>query len=134
MLGDGHVRLDFQPRDDGRLQPFRRRLHFVQQTVNAVAQPESFAQRFQMNVRGAQFERVRDDLVHQPDERRVRVHHRTVVAHFAGGHFDFALGQFLDGLVHHRVALAAVIFAQRGLNVLLRGHAQFDFRVQQMGQ
>jgi len=45
MLGDGHVRLDFQPRDDGGLQPFRRRLHFVQQAVNAVAQGGIFFQR-----------------------------------------------------------------------------------------
>ena len=90
MLGDGHVRLDFQPGDDGRLQPFRRGLHLVQHAVNAVAQTEPFAQRLQMNVRGAHLEGIHDDLVHQPDERRIRVHRPAIVIQPALRHLDFA--------------------------------------------
>ena len=49
------------------------------------------------------------------------------------------LGQFLDDLLKSGVGRyrrqprrAAVIFAQRGLDVLLGGDPQFDFRVEQM--
>ena len=79
MLGDGHVGLNFQPGDNGGLQSFGRRLHFLHHAVNAVAQPEFFCQRLQVNVRGAHLEGVHDDLIHQPDERRVRVHRPAVI-------------------------------------------------------
>jgi hypothetical protein len=136
VLGDDHVRLDLQARDDGRLQPFRRRLHFLHHAVNAVAQAESFFQRLQVDVRCAQLEGVHDDLVHQPDERRIGVHRRAVVVRLADLHL--AQRQFLDHVleraVGQRLFFRAIILVQRRLDVRLRRHAQFNLRAQQVRQ
>jgi len=135
MLGDGHVGLYFQAGNDGRLQTLGRRLHFLHHAVNAVAQPEFFRQWFQVDVRCAQLEGVYDDLIYQPNERRVRVHRPAVVSQSGDdGRVNFALREIQNGLVNGRVAAAAVIAAKRGLDVRLRRHAQFDFRVEQMRQ
>jgi hypothetical protein len=90
-----------------------------------------------MNVRRAQFEGVHDDLVHQPDERRVRIDRAAVVINL--DRFDFALRQFLDhvleaAVLHSLFLRAAVILVQRGFNVLLRRHFRVNFRAQQMRQ
>ena len=136
MFRDDHARRNFQTRNDRRLQLLRRRLHFLQHAVNAVAQAKFFPQRFQVNVRRAQLERVHDDLVHQPDERRVHLRHPALRLH----HLDVAQGQFFNDLLERRVLrhglllVAAVIFSQRRLDVRLRRHAQFDVRVQQVMQ
>src|SRR5207249_6918794 len=53
LLGDGHVRLDLQSRNDRRLQSFGRRALLVQHAVNAVTHAERLAHRLEVNVRGA---------------------------------------------------------------------------------
>ena len=104
-------------------------LHFLQHAVYAVAQAEFFLQRFQMDVRGAEFEGVHDDLVHQPDERGVGLDFGAVV----GDDFDVAQGEFLDDVFEdagvHGFFIAAVILGQGGLDVLLGGDARFDVGV-----
>jgi hypothetical protein len=78
MLRDGHVGLDLEPRDDGRLQPLRRALHLVHHAVNAIPQPESLRERFKVNIRRAHLERINDDLIHQLDQRRIPIHRQRI--------------------------------------------------------
>src|SRR5262249_41115000 len=49
VFRDGHVRLDLEAADDGRLQSFGRRLHFVQHAVNAIANAKNFGEWFEMD-------------------------------------------------------------------------------------
>ena len=102
MLRDDHVRLDFQARNDGGLQAFRRRLHFLHHTVNAITQAESLFQRLQVDVRRAQLERVHDELVHQPDERRIAIHIRAVVG-WLGDVIHLVHRQFLDHVLERAI-------------------------------
>ena len=134
VLGNHHARLNLESRNDGRLQPFRRRTHFLHHPVNAVAQAETLGQRFQMNIRRAQLERVHDDLVDQPDQRRIHFHIRPLICQPAEihlGHRHF-LDDILERTLGNRLFLATVILAERRLDVRLRRHAQFDFRPQKM--
>ena len=77
-----------------------------------------------MNVRCAHFERVNDDLVHQPDQRRVRLHRAAVRRRQfrKRGDFDLTPRDFLDHRLHDAVAPAAVVLAKRGFDFRLRGH------------
>ena len=141
VLRDGHVGLYLQPADDGRLEAFGRGLYLVQHAVNPVADAKGLGQRLKVNVRGAHPECLGDHGVDQPDQRRVGIHHGTVRR---GGacDLDVLFGQFLDGLLELRVgryqprspALAAVVLAESGLDVLLRSNAKVHFRVQEQPQ
>ena len=116
------------------LKAFGRRFHFLHHAVYAVAEAEAFFERLKVDVGGAQFEGVHDDLVDEPDERRVGVHFHAVVLEVADLHV--ALGQLLDDVgertLGHCFFFRAVILVQRGLDVRLGGHAQFDLRAEQM--
>ncbi len=138
VLRDDHVRLDFQARDDRGLQPFRRCLHLLHHAVNPVAQAETpffpVGSRWMSEAR--QLERIHDDLVHQPDKRRVGVHRPAVIVRLAD--LDLAQRQLLDNIleraVGQRLLFRAVKFVQRRLDVLLRSHAQLDLRAKQVRQ
>ena len=135
MFRDDHARLNFQTRDDRRLQAFRRRLHFLHHAVNAVAQTKFFLQRFEVNVRRAQLKCVYDNLIHQADERGIRLD----FAHFINlRDVDIFFCQLLHDIFEdafvHGFFFAAVILRERRLDVRLRRDAQFDFRIQQMRQ
>ena len=118
MLGNHHARLDFQARDHGRLQALGRRFDFLHDTVNAIPEAKALFQGFQVNIRGAQLERVHNDLIHQADERGIGFQVRAGIGF---RHPDIFIGEFLDdvleGSVRHRFLLAAVILAQRGLDI-----------------
>src|ERR1039458_630251 len=62
---------NFDARNDGRLKLFqlRRHGHFLQFAVNAVADFEFVLERFKMDVGGAQFNRVLQNLVDEADDR-----------------------------------------------------------------
>ena len=89
-----------------------------------------------MDVRRAQFEGVHDDLVHEPDERRVGFH--SAPSSSALPTSTSFIGQFLDHVleraVGHRLFFRAVIFVQRRLDVRLGSDLRIDFRAEQMRQ
>ena len=137
MFGDGHVRLDLQPRDDRRLQPLRRGFHLMQHAVNPVTKAKISRKRLQVNVRSPHLERIHDDLVHQLDQRGVRFDRAAVVRSRHPG-FDMFLREFLDHVFEPAVLdtllVGPVILVQRGLDVRLRCHTKIDLRPQQMRQ
>src|SRR5437870_12201198 len=63
---------DLQPADDGGLQTFRRRLHFLEDTVDAKTNAEFFIERLEMNITRTELVRLDDQHRDQPDYRRVR--------------------------------------------------------------
>ena len=135
VFRDGHVRLDFQARDDRGLQPFRRRLHLVHHAVDAIPQTKSLGQRFQVNIRRAHLERIDDDLVHQLDQRRIRLHGPALVF----DRLNMLPRQRRDDIPEPFVLLQALLFraiilAQRRLDVRLGRHLMDDFHPQQMIQ
>ena len=89
-----------------------------------------------MNVGGAQLERVHHDLVHQPDQRPVRIHVRPRILQTAEVHLGHRhlLDDILERPFRDRLLFAAVIFAQRVVDVLFRGHPELQFGAQQMLQ
>ncbi len=136
LFRDGHVGLDFQAADDGGLQPFGRAFHLVEHAVNPVADPKSFGERFEMNVRRPRAKGLHDDGVDQFDDRRVRIHGRPVVHGAAGRrqtNLHLSFGDVLDHLAH-RIVRRPVVLVQRGFDVFFGGDADADFRLQQMVQ
>ena len=53
------------------MQPGRRRVDLVQHAVIAIAYPEPVRKRLEMDVRGVRFDRPRDQLIDEPDDRRL---------------------------------------------------------------
>lgn len=82
---------------------------------------EGFRQRFEMNVRGAQLERLQDETVHQLDDGRVRVHRFAVLHATDCADFYFAFGDVLDHLPEVAV-IRAVILLQRGVDLVIARH------------
>ena len=70
-FGDVEPRHDLDARDDRGLQPRRRRLDLVQHAVIAIAYPQPVRKRLEMNVRGVRLDRPRDQLIDEPDDRRL---------------------------------------------------------------
>ena len=68
---DVEMAQNFDARNDGRLKSFqlRRHGHFLQLAVNAVADAEFVLERFEVDVRRAQFDRVLQNLVDEADDR-----------------------------------------------------------------
>ena len=140
VLGDGHVRLDLQPADHRRLQPFRWGFDLVQHTVNPVAHAEHLGQRLQVNIRGAHLERFDNDRIDQLDQRRIRLDHRAVCGRRRLD-FDMLAREVFNGLLEARIgghpspAPLHVILAERRFDVGVGGDAQLDLRaVQQVPQ
>src|SRR5205085_10984014 len=63
---------DLEPADDGGLQTLRRRLHFLEDTVDAKTDAELFVERLEMNIARAELMRFDDQHRNQPDDGRVR--------------------------------------------------------------
>ena len=63
----------FSAADDAGLDALGRALHLVQHAVDAVADPQVVLGRLDVDVRGAVGDRLRDEQVHEPDDRRVVV-------------------------------------------------------------
>ena len=78
FLGDADVRHDLQPGNNRELQPLRRVLDFDQDAVDAVADAKPFFEWLDVNVRRAPLNRLQNDLVHQLDDRCVRVGVRRI--------------------------------------------------------
>ncbi len=66
--GAGH---DLEPADDGGLQSFRRRLHFLEDAIDAKAHAEFFVERLEMNVARAEPMRLDQEHRDEADDRRV---------------------------------------------------------------
>ena len=69
-LGDVEIGHDLDARDHRRGEPARRRLDFMQHTVDAVAHDQTVFKRLEMDVGRAHFQRVGDDERHQAYHRR----------------------------------------------------------------
>src|SRR5205823_1234 len=63
---------DFEPANNGGLQTFRRRLHFLENTVDAKTNAKFFVERLEVNVARTQLVRFDDQHRNQPDYWRVR--------------------------------------------------------------
>ena len=70
-LGDVELGEDFQARDDGRGEAGRMRFGILQLAIITVADAHAVLERLDMNVRGHALDRLGDDLVDQPDHRRL---------------------------------------------------------------
>ena len=68
-FGDIELREDFEPGDHRRLELARRRLGFVENAVDPVANLELVFEGLDVHVRGAAFEGAHQHLVDQPDHR-----------------------------------------------------------------
>ncbi len=72
FLGDAHgTGHDLEPADDGGLQAFRRRLHFLEDAIDAKAHAEFFVERLEMNVARAEAMRLDQEHGDEADDRRV---------------------------------------------------------------
>jgi hypothetical protein len=70
-FGDVEPGHDLDARDDRSLQPRLRSLDLVQHAVIAVADPQPVGKRFEMNIGSVRFHGARDQLIDQPDDRRL---------------------------------------------------------------
>ena len=73
LFGDVQVAQNLDAREDGRLELLQLRRHgdVLQNAVNAVTNLEFLLERFQVNVRRAQFNGIAQDLIDEPDDRGV---------------------------------------------------------------
>ena len=73
FFGDVEMAQNFDARNDRGLEPLdlRGHRHFLQHAVDAITDAQFVLERFEMNVRGAQFDRVLQDLVDETDDRGV---------------------------------------------------------------
>ena len=72
FLGDAHrAGHDLEPADDGGLQAFRRRLHFLEDAIDAKADAEFLLERLEVNVARAEAMRLDQEHRDHPDDRRV---------------------------------------------------------------
>src|SRR6266513_117024 len=63
---------DLEPADDSGLQTLRRRLHFLENAVDAKTDAELFVERLEMNIARTEFVRFDDQHRNQPDDGRIR--------------------------------------------------------------
>ena len=71
FFGDVHVRHDLEPGDHGTLQTAGRILALLQNAIDAVANAEPLLVRFEMNVRRPAGDRLPEDGLDEPDDRRL---------------------------------------------------------------
>ena len=116
---DVEMAQNLDARNNGRLELFqlRRHGHFLQLAVNAVPDSEFVLERFQVDVRGAQFDRVLQHLVDEADDR------------------SLVLGAFVEVgvlgvFIHH---LNAFFLLQRADGVGADAEAFFDFALDGFG-
>ena len=82
-LGDIQLRHQLDARDHGRLHLAGRGLLVVEHAVDAVSDAKLFFERLDVNVAGALLHGLRDDGVHQADDRRFARHVAQVLEIFA---------------------------------------------------
>ena len=125
---------DFQPADDGGLQSFRRRLHFLKDAIDSKPDAKFLVERLEVNITGAKPMRFDEEHRDHANDRRVFVGVTAAVAAF---HDLEAEIHVLAGLLHQdvgRLIGRAIVFDQ-GLSDFLRARAdQFDLALQQEAQ
>ncbi|CEE79469.1 conserved hypothetical protein [Xanthomonas citri pv. citri] len=119
-LGDVELGHDLDAADDRSSELGRRAFAFHQHAVHAVTHLEAAFERFDMDVGGAQFHRVLDHQVHQPDHRRFggQIAQRFDVVATVG----IAIGGFDDGA--HRTAALAVPALDQVIDFRTQAHLQ----------
>ncbi len=113
----------------------------MQNTVDPVSNTEGLRQGLQVNIRRPQFESFYDQGVYQFDQGCISLDGATV-GQRRSRDLHVLFGQLLDRLREPRIGLtrspttpiSAVVFAQRFLDVALRGDLQADLGVQQVGK
>src|SRR5437762_11191145 len=103
---------DSKPADDGGLQTPWRRLHFLQNTVDAKTDAELFIERLEMDITRAKLVRFDDQHRNQPDDGRVRFIDRDCFGAIANleAEIDFITNLMLEDV--GRFLGRAVIFDQ----------------------
>ena len=84
-----------------------------------------------MNIRRAHFERIRDDLIYETNQRCVSIHRQRIAARRnirrrRARNLHYALRDILDHAIQCRIPAPAIILRQRRFNVRLRRHLHHD--------
>ena len=135
-LGDVHVRHHLNARDDRQREVPRRRRHFVERAVHAVADFEFVLERLEMNVARPVLDRLVQDQIDEANDRRgVRfgfdIRDRRFVA--VECHQLASLAELLEDLLHAG-GLVAVMLFQAFLDLLARGKHHLDVAAQREAQ
>ena len=123
FLGNVHSRHDLHAGDERRLITLELRRHrrLVQNAVDAVADAQFVFRRLEVNVRGAVFVGLPDDLIDELDDARLLVAFGDFLV-LAHQQFDrFVLGQFIE-----RFGADPVILFHRLLNFVLGRHGNLN--------
>ena len=131
FLRDAHrAGHDLEPADDGGLQTFRRRLHFLEHAVDAEADAEFFVERLEMNVAGARAMGFDQQHRNHADDRRVRFVGRASASPSSRSrdrdrHLRRSFPEDVGGFIGR-----AVIFDQRFANFFRAGADQLELALQ----
>ena len=106
-LGDVEVGEHLQPRGDRQRQRAGRRRHFVERTIDAVADLELVLKRLEVDVRSLVADGLANHEIYKPDDRRLFRHRLDVV----GGEFAFVLREFARANFLQQVRDAGIVFA-----------------------
>ncbi len=139
LLGDAHVGHDFETTDNGWLQSLRRVVHFLEHAVNAIADPQPFLKRLNMDIAGTVAVRFHDQKPDQLDDRSIGIIFRLVAGNQAlRGRpreldIDVAFSDFLQHVLDGFVC-RSIVTIQRGRDLVFWRHNRFDIHFQDVAQ